>query len=227
MNAGFALLRKNAAVSSRHGWVGGWGMARTEERICTNLLKRSIDGWKGNLDVIWKCLQLDPKKSKVPARRLGWCDPSLWYGGSPGDKDTLILFSFASLDIPQKRLPVHSSTRDQHKVMLVNAETQNWTGWSSVPRTGTKKKTVPADMERADTFCTEIYKRVQIADPVETFCRPHFSFVTVLSSAATLASCSLLSILSFQLPRRRSWDCLSRRSVKVDFYLCCWKDKCA
>lgn len=36
---------------------------------------------------------------------------------------------------------------------------------------------------RADAFCTEIYNEAQVVDPVDSFfCRPRFSFVTVLTS---------------------------------------------
>lgn len=56
---GFALLLKNAAVLSGEGPGRGGKMARFVEReavpqsvLCGNLLRRSTDGWEGNLNVI-------------------------------------------------------------------------------------------------------------------------------------------------------------------------------
>lgn len=49
-------------------WGGGkrWGLLKGEavpqSVLCGNLLKRSTDGWEGNLNVISRGLQLDPKK---------------------------------------------------------------------------------------------------------------------------------------------------------------------
>lgn len=83
INAGFCIASEKCC-SLVKAWVGGgrWGgMARTEERVCTYLLKRSIDGWKGNLNVIWKGLQLDPEKSKVPAG--GWDGVIQIFGTGP------------------------------------------------------------------------------------------------------------------------------------------------
>lgn len=58
MNAGFALRLKNAAVFSCEG-LDGRKKVRFVEReavpqsvLCGNLLKRSTDGWEGNLNAI-------------------------------------------------------------------------------------------------------------------------------------------------------------------------------
>lgn len=103
------------------------------------------------------------------------CDPILWYRGSNG-KDILIFFSHVHLKTFHSDNYIHRLEINTGWCLLMQ-KPKNWTRWSLVWRT---EKKVPANIKRADMFCTEIYNIAQIADPVDWLCRPHFSFVRVL-----------------------------------------------
>lgn len=74
--------------------VGGGKMVWTEN---LHLSFKEIYRWvEGEPECNFKRSAIGPREIQCPGWRLGWCDPILWYGGSAVDKDTLILFSFAS-----------------------------------------------------------------------------------------------------------------------------------
>lgn len=180
-------------LQSRQGMgVGGGGeMARTEERICTYLLKRSIDGWKGNLNVISKGLRLDPEKSNVPA--WGWEGVIQFFGtGALLLIKMLWFFSHLHLKTFHSNNYIHRLEINT-KWCLLMQKPKNWTGLSSVRRTKKKKYQRASRGPIRSVQKYTLKHRLQIQ-------WTHYADLTFhlsqswreLWSAATLASCSLL-----------------------------------